>query len=400
MGQHIDSIPTSGIIRIRDLMYGVERPFRLDQGDMSFEAPADLKAAMHTAIDANHTHYLQTAGVPRLQQLLAEKLRAKNGIPVESPDEVHITNGGVHALYLACQVLVEPGDEVLVPDPIWPQMYACLIAAGASPVRVPLHASLGWRFDADELARLITPKTKGLYLNSPHNPTGGVLAAGDMGRVAELVRAHNLWVIADEAYEDVVFDDTKHLSLASYPGMHERTLSMFTFSKTYAITGVRVGYLVVQAKGLQDRVRKLIGLTTSNVSSIAQYGGIGALEGSQEVVEVYRTELEARRDLFYAGIASAAGGIFQGDPPKGAFYGFLRIDPAWRPPARPDGPSHPGGSSRSWAMVEHLIARGRIGCVPGVDFGPAGEDHVRFCFARSREELHGALDSMEQVFAQ
>lgn len=392
MGSHVDSIPTSGIIRIRDLMYSVERPFRLDQGDVSFDAPDALKAAMHAAIDANHTHYLQTSGLPRLQQLLAEKLRAKNGVPVETPDEVHITNGGVHALYMACQALIEPEDEVLVPDPIWPQMYSCLVAAGAVPVRVTLHGSMGWRFDVDELERSITPKTRGLYLNSPHNPTGGMLTASDLERVADIVRARDLWVIADEAYEDVVFDGTRHLSLASYPGMHERTLSMFTFSKTYAITGLRLGYLVVKATVMQDRVRKLLGLTTNNVSSIVQYGGIGALEGSQAIVEAYRAELEARRDLFYDGIARSASGVFSGERPKGAFYGFLRIDPSWAPPV----PSE--STSRSWAMVEHLIARGRIGCVPGVDFGPAGEDHVRFCFARSREELQGALASIQTVF--
>lgn len=400
MGQHLDTVPTSGIIRIRDLMYSVERPFRLDQGDMSFAAPDTLKAAMHAAIDANHTHYLQTTGLPRLQELIAAKLRERNRIPVESPEEVHVTNGGVHALYVACQALVEPGDEVLVPDPIWPQMYSCLVAAGAVPRRVPLRASLGWRFDAEELARAMTPKTRGLYVNSPHNPTGGVLSRDDLARVAGLARAHDLWVIADEAYEDVVFDGTEHVSLASLPGMHERTLSMFTFSKTYAITGVRLGYLVVKPPVMQSRVRKLLGLTTNNVSSIAQYGGIGALEGSQDVVEAYRVELQARRDLFYAGVSRAARGVFSGEPPCGAFYAFLRIDDGWTPPASGalGERALPEAASRSWAMVEHLIAKGRIGCVPGVDFGPAGENHVRFCFARSREELQGALEAMAGVF--
>jgi len=392
MSSRLDTVPTSGIIRIRDLMYAVERPFRLDQGDVSFDAPDTFKAAMKAAIDANHTHYLQTAGLPRLQQLLAEKLRRRNHIPVGSPDEVLLTNGGVHALYLACQAMVEPGDEVLIPDPVWPQMLSALVAAGATPVRVPLHESRGWRFDLDELASRVTPATRGLYVNSPGNPAGGMLTRADLERVADIASEHDLWVIGDEAYEDVVFDGREHVSLASLPGMHDRTASMFTFSKTYAATGLRLGYLVVSNPAWRARVMKLLGLTTNNVSSIVQYGGIGVLEGAQDIVEQYRAELQARRDLFYAGVRDAAGHVFSGTPPPGAFYAFLRIDPSWTPPA---GATQ---ASRSWAMVEHLIARGRIGCVPGADFGPAGEDHVRFCFARSRDELQGALASMREVF--
>ncbi len=392
MGSFLDSVPASGIIRIRDLMYSVEQPFRLDQGDVSFDAPDTLKSAMKAAIDANHTHYLQTAGLPRLQQLLAEKLWRRNRIPVGSPDEVLVTNGGVHALYLACQAMVEPGDEVLIPDPVWPQMLSALVASGATPVRVPLRESLGWRFDLDDLAARVTPATRGVYVNSPGNPAGGTLTRADLERVADIAREHDLWVIADEAYEDVVFDGREHVSLASLPGMHGRTASMFTFSKTYAATGLRLGYLVVSNPIWRVRVAKLLGLTTNNVSSIVQYGGIGVLEGGQDIVEQYRAELQARRDLFYAGVRDAAGHVFSGTPPPGAFYAFLRIDASWTPPAGA------AQASRSWAMVEHLIARGRIGCVPGVDFGPAGEDHVRFCFARSREELLGALESMRDVF--
>ena len=303
-----------------------------------------------------------------------------------------VSNGGVHALYLACQALVEPGDEVLVPDPLWPQMYSSLVAARATPVRVALDESREWRYDLDEFASRVTPRTRGIYLNSPHNPTGGVMTRADMERVAEIARAHDLWVIADEAYEDVLFDGTEHVSLASLPGMHERTVSVFTFSKTYAMTGLRMGYLVSKRAAIQSRIRKLLGLTTNNVSSIVQYGAIGAIEGSQAVVEEYREELQARRDLFYDGLSKSAGHVFRGTPPRGAFYAFPRIDASWQMPAgvRAD--------SRSWAMVEHLIGRGRVGCVPGVDFGPLGEDHLRFCFARSRAELEGALESIRQVF--
>lgn len=392
MHSFLDTIPYAGITRIRDLMYAVERPFRLDQGDVSFDAPETFKAGMRTAINTNQSHYLATSGLPRLRQLLMEKLARRNDIPINDPDDVLVANGGVHAMYLACQALLDPGDEVLLPDPAWPASRNNILAARAIPVTYPLHEVRRWRFDIDEVAARVTPRTKALYLNSPNNPTGGVLTRDDIEAAAALARERDLWVIADEAYEDVVFDGSSHPCIAALPGMYERTIPICTFSKTYAVTGLRLGYLAVRNKALRERILKLLFLTTSNVSSVIQHGGIAALEGAQDVIEEYRRELQARRDLFYAGIAEAAGHLFSGTPPLGAFYAFLRINPAWEPPAgsRTD--------SRSWAMVEHLIARGRVGCVPGVDFGPTGEHYVRFCFARDRAELQGALAAMREVF--
>ena len=244
MGKHLDVVPFSGIIRIRDMMYSIENPFRLDQGDVSFDAPETVKAAMRRAIDENKSHYLQTTGVPRLLDLLAAKLRRANGIPVGHSDEVMVTTGGIHAVYLICQALLEPGDEVILPDPTWPPCAGNVLAAQARPVGCPLHESLDWRFDLDELESCITPATRAIYVNSPHNPTGGVLTRADVERIAAIVRERNLWLISDEAYEDVVFDGAAHVSPASLPGMYERTISIYTFSKSYAMTGLRLGYLV------------------------------------------------------------------------------------------------------------------------------------------------------------
>ena len=151
MGKHLDVVPFSGIIRIRDMMYSIDNPFRLDQGDVSFDAPETVKAAMRRAIDENKSHYLQTTGVPRLLDLLAAKLRRANGIPVGHSDEVMVTTGGIHAVYLICQALLEPGDEVILPDPTWPPCAGNVLAAQARPVGCPLHESLDWRFDLDEL---------------------------------------------------------------------------------------------------------------------------------------------------------------------------------------------------------------------------------------------------------
>ena len=392
MGSFLDTVPVSAIIKIRDLMHTVKDPFRLDQGDVSFDAPDTVKQAMVKAIADNRSHYLPTAGVPRLKQLLAEKLRNKNGIPIGSDEEVIPTNGGTHAIWAVMHALFEPGDEMIVADPEWPPTMAIAIAAGATPVPVPLHEHLNWRWDVDEVERAITPKTKVIYVNSPNNPTGGVLTRRDLEQIAAIARDRDLWVLSDEAYEDLIFNG-EHVSIASFPGMYARTIPLYTFSKSYAMTGLRLGYFALQDAALRARALKVVAYTTSNVSSVVQYGGIGALEGPQDCVDRFREELRARRDLFYAGLEDAAAGMFSGTRPDGAFYAFVRINPEG---ARDAGIS---GPSLSWAVAEHLITHGRIGCVPGVDFGTSGENHIRFAIGRERKELEGALASMKHVFA-
>jgi aspartate/methionine/tyrosine aminotransferase len=388
MASYLDEVPLSGIIRIRDMMYSVADPFRLDQGDVSFDSPDTVKSAMVKAIAENKTHYVLTAGLPRLRELIAAKLRDKNRIPLVDPEEVLVTNGGIHGLHIICQSLLEPGDEVLVPDPEWPPTAGHVRLARAVPVPCSLHESRGWRYDLDELEAKITPKTRVLYLNSPNNPTGGLLTRADLERLAAIATSHDLWVISDEAYEDVVFEG-EHLSIASLPGMYERTIPLHTFSKSYAMTGLRLGYVAIKNEAMRDRARKVLFYTASNISSVVQYGGIGALEGSQQCIEDFRSELRTRRDLFYRGIADLGGDVFSGEPPAGAFYAFLRIGP--------EAPVAPGSGSISWRTVEYLIKNGRIGCVPGVDFGATGEGYIRFCFARDRRELTGALASLKSL---
>ncbi len=390
MAGYLDNVPLSGIIRIRDMMYSVNDPFRLDQGDVSFDSPDTVKSAMVRAIAENKTHYVLTAGLPRLRELIAAKLRNKNRIPIEGPEDVLVTNGGIHGLHIVCQALLDPGDEVLVPDPEWPPTAGHVRLARGVPVPCPLHEALGWRYDLDELESKITPKTRVLYLNSPNNPTGGLLTRADLERLAAIAAEHDLWVISDEAYEDVVFEG-EHISIGSLPGMYERTIPLHTFSKSYAMTGLRLGYVAIRNEAMRERARKVLFYTASNISSVVQHGGIGALEGSQDCIEEFRTELRARRDLFYRGIADLGADFFSGEPPAGAFYAFLRIGR--------EAPASPGGESISWRTVEYLIKNGRIGCVPGVDFGASGEGYVRFCFARDRKELTGALESMQRLCA-
>jgi aspartate aminotransferase len=392
MGSFLDSVPVSANVRIRDMMYTVKDPFRLDQGDVSFDAPDTFKQGVAKAMAENRTHYLPTVGIPPLRKAFAEKLRKKNHIPVGSDDEIMVTNGGTHALYAVFHALLEPGDEVIIPDPEWPPTMAMVKAAGGTAVQIPLRERLRWRWDLDEIERAITPKTRVLYLNSPNNPSGGVLTRADLERLAQIARDRNLWVVSDEAYEDVVYEG-EHVSIASLPGMYDRTIPVYTMSKSYAITGVRVGYFAMQDATLRDRALKVVLYTTSNVSSIAQYGAVGAMEGSQQCIADFRTELKFRRDMFYQGLAEAAPGVFSGEPPDGAFYAFVRINADW---AKNAGIT---GDSLSWAMAEFLIKNGRIGCVPGVDFGANSEGYIRFCTCRSREELTGALASMKEALS-
>jgi aspartate aminotransferase len=388
VADYLDAVPLSGIMRIRDMMYTVDRPFRLDQGDVDFDVPDSVKAALRQGVENNRTHYVQTTGIPPLIDLILRKLREKNGIPVGDRDEVMVTSGGIHGVFAVCQGLLEPGDEVLVPDPEWPPAQGNVACARAVPVPYPLHAANGWAPDLDEVRGLITPKTRAIYVNSPNNPSGGVLTREALETLAELARERDLWILSDEAYEDLLFDGREHVSIASLPGMYDRTIPLYTFSKSYAMTGLRLGYLAVRNETIRARIRKVLFYTVSNTSSLIQYGGIGALSGPQDAVEGFRRELETRRALFFDGIRQHAGHVFTGTPPAGAFYAFLKIDPRWRSPLE-DAPG-----SISWAMTEYLIRKGRIGCVPGVDFGANGEGYVRFCFARSRAELEGAIEAM------
>ena len=392
MGKFLDSVPVSAIVRIRDMMYSVKDPFRLDQGDVSFDAPDTFKQAVAKAMAENRTHYLPTVGIPPLRKAFAAKMRKKNGIPIGSDDEVMVTNGGTHALYAVFQTILEPGDEVVIPDPEWPPTMAMVKAAGGVAVQVRLREDLGWRWDIADVEKAITPKTRVLYLNSPNNPSGGVLTRADIERLAQIAKDRNLIVVSDEAYEDVVYKG-EHVSIASLPGMYDRTIPVYTLSKSYAITGVRVGYFAMKDPALRDRALKVVLYTTSNVSSIAQYGALGAMEGSQQCIADFKKELTFRRDMFYKGLQESAPGVFSGNPPDGAFYAFVKINPAF---AKNAGIT---GDSLSWAMAEFLIKNARIGCVPGVDFGAGSEGYLRFCTCRSREELNGALASMKETLS-
>lgn len=387
MAEVIDRVELSGIVIVRDAILKMEKPYRLESGEPSFDVPDHIKEAMVRALRDNQTHYVASAGIPELRKAITAKCRTANGIPMESSAETIVTNGGMHGLYCLFRALLEPGDEVLIPDPTWTCVQHLITLCGGVVKRVPLHEERGWTFEPEEIRAAITPRTRALMINSPHNPTGGVLSRADLEAIAAIVEDYpQITVVSDEAYEHVIYDGAEHVSFASLPGMYARTASVFTCSKSYAMTGLRLGYVVTPNRVTLDRMQKVVLYTANGVNSVTQWGGVAALTGPQDCTREFQTEYQARRDLFYEGLQEIP--VFEGAPPAGAFYAFLRIADGW---------TAPNGRRDSWAMTEFLLAA-RVGSSPGVIFGPAGEGYLRFSTACQRDDLTGALAAMRALF--
>jgi len=388
MAEVIDRVELSGIVLVRDAILKLHKPYRLESGEPSFSVPEHIKEAMVRALHDDQTHYVASAGILELRKAIVAKCHTANGIPIESPNETIVTNGGMHGLYCLFSALLEPGDEVLIPDPTWVCVQHLITLCGGVVKRVPLHEERGWTFDPDELRASIGPRTRALMLNSPHNPTGGVLSRADQEAIADIVADNpHLTVVSDEAYEHVIYDGAEHVSFASLPGMYERTISVFTCSKSYAMTGLRLGYVITSDRQLMERMQKIVLYTSNSVNSIAQWGGVAALTGPQDCLREFQTEYQARRDLFYEGLHDIP--VFEGAKPRGAFYAFVKIADNWRSPE---------GLADAWSMTRYLL-NAKVGSSPGVIFGPAGEGYLRFSTACSREDLSGALTAMRELFA-
>ncbi len=377
----------SGIREISNLAMGRPGTIRLEVGQPDFPTPSHVAEAGRKAIQEGWTFYTQTAGLPSLRERLAAKLARVNGLSAD-PAQIACGSGGVGVISAAMAALLEPGDEVLIPDPTWTCVQHLITLCGGVVRRVPLHEERDWTFDPAEVRAAITPRTRVLMINSPHNPTGGVLGRADLEALAAIVAEHpQLTVVSDEAYEHVIYDGVPHVSFASLPGMYARTATVFTCSKSYAMTGLRVGYVVTPDKRIMERMQKVVLYTTNGINSVAQWGAVAALTGPQSCLGEFQTEYQARRDLFYSGLRDLP--IFKGDPPKGAFYAFVRIADGWRDEQ---------GRTGSWPMTEYLL-QSKVGSSPGVIFGPSGENYLRFSTACSREDLSGALTAMQELFA-
>jgi aspartate/methionine/tyrosine aminotransferase len=344
----------------------------LQIGEPDFDTPANVREAAKRALDDGLTHYPPYAGLPDLRAAIAEDITARRGFPAK-PENVFVTVGGKGVMVYAIMALVDPGDEVIVPDPGYPIYDSITRFVGGTPVPLPIRQSNDFRLDVDELAALITPRTKLLVINSPENPTGGVLTRDDIERIAELAQRHDLVVLSDEIYSRILYDGAEHVSIASLDGMLDRTITLDGFSKTYAMTGWRMGYAVVP-DWLVKAYSQLVINTISGVTAFAQAGAIEAIRGPQTEVDAMVEEFRARRDLIVDGLNEIPG--FDCLRPQGAFYVFPDV-------------SETGMSGAE--LADKLLYEAGVCVLAGTAFGAEGEKHIRISYANSRENLAEAL---------
>jgi aspartate aminotransferase len=387
----LDNVVLGALVLVRDKMIAQQtagrKVYRLEVGDTNFDVPANIQQAIVDALKQGKTHYPPSIGLPQLRKAMLRKMQTENKLPIKDDEHVLVTVGGMHSLYMAFAALLQPGDEVILPDPMWSEIAELIKRSGAVPVPITLRADKYFLYDPADIEAAITPKTKAIYINSPQNPIGVVFSEETQRQIAATAVKHNLWVISDEAYEHVIFDDQKHFSIGSIPEIADRTITAYTFSKTYAMTGLRLGYMTTNDDLVIDRCRKLLRLTTNGVPSITQWGGVAALTGSQDAVKEMVQELEARRNIFFKGIQTIPA--FESFRPSGAFYVWSKISESW-----------PGyqGKRDSWAMTNYLIDQAGIGTSPGIAFGHSGEGYVRFAFTLDRQTLTESIEVMQDLF--
>ncbi len=349
----------------------------LEIGEPDFDTPANVRAAAQRALDDGFTHYGPFLGMPALRDAIAADATARKGFTATA-DRVAVVPGGKPVMFFALLALAQEGDEVIYPDPGFPIYESMTRYVGATPVPYRITQDRDFRVDLDELERLVTDRTRLLIINSPANPTGGVFTRDDIERIAELVLRHpEVTVLADEIYGRIVHDG-EHVSIASLPGLADRTIVLDGFSKTYAMTGWRLGYAILPP-ALVDPFAKLIINSVSCVSSFSQVAAIEALTGPQDDVEAMVAEFRARRMLVVDGLNRIPG--VECAVPAGAFYVFPRI----------------GGTGMTGSVfADRLLAEAGVCVLAGTAFGSVGADHVRISYAASRENLAEALARIER----
>jgi aspartate aminotransferase len=360
------SMPVSRIREIMELAWADPEAIHLEVGEPDFPTPEHVVEAAHKAARAGLTRYAPNAGLPELREALADKIVRRNGYAAR-PEQVVVTQGGIQALYLTLRALLEPGDEVLLPDPAWPNYRMIAHLLGARVLPYPLVAEGGFLPRLEDLERLVTPRTRAILVNSPSNPLGTVVPSELLEGLLAFARRHNLWFISDEVYDEVVFDDN-FVSAGSLADPGDRLVSIYSFSKVYAMTGWRVGYLAAPP----DLARVLTGMQEPIVSCVntpAQMAALAALSGPQDVVRGMGEAYRARRDELL-GVLQRGG--LPSSRPSGAFYVWTDVSEAGVP---------------SMEFARSLIERERVGVAPGSAFGELGEGYVRLSLASSKEDL-------------
>jgi aspartate aminotransferase len=348
--------------------------YQFEGGEPYMDTPDHIKEAMKRALDENQTRYAPSSGIPDLRAAIADKLRTKNNIPAH-PGDVIVLNGGMQGLFGAFQSVVNPGDEVLVFSPYWTPITDLIAHCQGKAVLLPTKEAQENGF-AKTLARYTTDRTRAIYYNTPQNPTGIVFTRDEAHAVSRFAQEQDLIVIADEAYEDLIYDE-EHFSIASIAGMFERTITVFTLSKSYAMTGWRIGYTVAPEPWMTG-LRKTTLYSSNGVSTPTQWAALAAVTTQSNMLETNRTAYRQRRDLLLAGL-NELGLICE--IPAGAFYAFPDVSRVSR-------------DSREAAEI--LLERAQVATVPGIVFGEHGEGHLRFSFSTSIENIAAGLDSLRR----
>ena len=351
----------------------------LGGGDPDFITPEHIRAAAIEAMNAGDTHYVTSAGIPALRKAISDKLRSDNGIEVDPNGEVIVTPGGKQALFEATLALVEPGVDVMIPEPAWVSYGPMVELAGGTVVPVPLNPDYNWRLTSEALGDAWTPATRILLINSPNNPTGRVLDDAEIGAIAALAQERDLIVFSDEMYEKILYDGQKHTSIATLPGMSERTLVFNGLSKAYAMTGWRLGYVAGPGSFLQQ-IEKVHSHSVTCATSFVQKAGVVALNGPQEFIGQMVSAWDRRRRNLAERLNSVNG--ITCPLVEGAFYAFADIR---------------GTGLTSTQAADLFLQEAHVAVTPGVAFGGAGEGHVRLSFATSDELLDVAADRIGQA---
>lgn len=374
----LDRISLGKIVQIRERILKAQaagkKVYRFESGDPDFSLSPDVLDALCQAAKAGKTHYIPNNGIPELKKALFEKITKKNRIPIPSADNIFVTNGAMHALYISFACLLAEGDEVIVPDPMWTEVVENIKLSGGVPVGIPLSRKDQFQYAPKNIAAKITPRTRAIFINTPHNPTGAVLSRETQVEIAELARKHDLYVVSDEAYEDVIFPPAEHHSIGSLcPDRLDKIISIFSFSKSHAMSGLRVGYIATTDKGLNDRLPKILRCTINGVNSVAQWTAAAATTGDQSYVVKMREEYRKRRDHMFEALQGIPG--VKPFLPAGTFFMWAELDPSIY--ARL-------GVKNSDDLSNTLAEKG-IGSSPGDCFGESCRDAIRFSFSCSTE---------------
>jgi aspartate/methionine/tyrosine aminotransferase len=346
-------------------------------GQPDFDTPEFIRDAAKQALDEGYTRYPPAKGYEDLRQAISQKLKSENGIVVDPDTEIYVAVGAMQVIFNTCLHMLNPGDEVIVIDPGY-DYYSQIRLFGGVPVPVPAYESNQFKVDPTDIKAAITGKTKLMIINTPSNPTGAIFDEEILHAIAKMAVEHNIWILSDEPYEHILFDGHKHISIGSFDGMAERTISAFTLSKSYAMTGWRVGYTAAP-KVVIDEMEKLMEHMVSGVTAVAQRAALAAISGPQDCVRDMVATYDKRRHLVYEGL-NAIDGI-SCLKPESTFYAFANI-------------SSTGLSS--WDFAKYLAREHKVAVVPGNIFGKAGEGYVRISYAASTEQLKKGIARIGQ----